>query len=67
MEKRQKIRQPIRKGERFRARLVCEGRMHGEKIAIVRDRVVTVKSKRNVGEIESFEIVRSKDGIFLAY
>ena len=66
MEKRQRIKHPIRKGDKFRTRLVCEGRMSGEKMAIVEGRVVTVKSERNIGEIESFEIVRAKDGIFLA-
>ena len=66
MEKRPRISQPIRKGERFRARLVAEGRMHGEKLAVVRDRVVTVRTKKRVGEFATFEIVRVHDGIFLA-
>ena len=66
MEKRPRIPQPIRKGERFKARLIAEGRMYGEKLAIVRDRVVTVRSTKRVGEFAAFEIVRAHDGIFLA-
>ncbi|HID43293.1 MAG TPA: radical SAM protein [Archaeoglobaceae archaeon] len=66
MEKRRKIRHPIRKGQRLRAKLVCDGRMFGEKIAVVNNRVVTVKTDRKVGDTINFEIVRDKDGIFLA-
>jgi hypothetical protein len=66
IEKRQRIKHPIRKGERFKARLIADGRMHGEKLAVVRDRVVTVKTERKVNEVVSFEIVRVRDGIFLA-
>ncbi|AEA46724.1 radical SAM protein [Archaeoglobus veneficus] len=66
MEKRPRIPQPIRKGERFRARLIAEGRMFGEKLAVVRDRVVTVRTDRKVGDFATFEIVRTHDGIFLA-
>ena len=66
MEKRRKIKHPIRKRQRFRAKLVCNGRMFGEKLAIVNERVVTVRTDRKVGEVAGFEIVRDKDGIFLA-
>ncbi len=66
MEKRARIPSPISKGERFRAQLIAEGRMFGEKLAIVRDRVITVRTDRRVGEFANFEIVRTHDGIFLA-
>jgi len=66
MEKRRKISHPIKKGDKFRAKLVCNGRMFGEKLAIVNERVVTVKTEKNVGDMANFEIVRDRDGIFLA-
>ncbi len=66
IEKRARIHRPIRKGERFRARLIAEGRMFGEKLAIVRDRVITVRTDKRVGEFATFEIVRVHDGIYLA-
>lgn len=65
--KRPKIQHPIRKGEHYKAKLVADGRMHGEKLAQIKRRVVTVKTPKKVGEIASFKIVRSKDGIFLGH
>lgn len=66
MEKRQKTKHPIKKGEILKARLVADGRMFNEKLAVVRNRVVTVRTQKKVGEIAKFKIVRSNDGIFLA-
>ncbi len=63
--KRPRIQHPIGRGEHYKAKLVAEGRMHGEKLAEVKDRVVTVKTNKKVGQTASFKIVRSKDGIFL--
>ncbi|MFO7967100.1 MAG: radical SAM protein [Archaeoglobaceae archaeon] len=65
--KRPRIQHPIRKGEHYKAKLIAEGRMHGEKLAEVKDRVVTVKTNKKVGQTASFKIVRSKDGIFLGH
>lgn len=65
--KRPRAQHPIRKGERYKAKLVAEGRMHGEKLAEIEDRVVTVKTNKKVGQTVSFKILRSKDGIFLGH
>ncbi len=65
--KRSRIQHPIRKGEHYKAKLIAEGRMHEEKLAVVKDRVVTVKTHRKVGQTASFKIIRSKDGIFLGH
>lgn len=65
IHKRPKIKHPIRKGERYKARLIADGRMHGEKLVVVKGRVVTVKTDKKVGQTANFEIARSKDGIFL--
>lgn len=65
IEKRPRIPHPIKKGDRFAARIVAEGRMHGEMITVVKDRVVTVITNKKVGDIVKFEIVRAHDGIFL--
>lgn len=67
IHKRPRIRHPVRKGERYKAKLIADGRMHGEKLAQIKGRVVTVKTSKGVGETASFKIVRSKDGIFLGH
>ena len=56
---------PIKRKEVFKARIVAEGRMYGEKLVVVKNRVVTVRTDRRIGEFVKFGIVRSKDGIFL--
>ncbi len=66
IEKRPRIPHPIKKGDIFRARIVANGRVKGEKIVVVKGRVVTVLTERRVGEFVKFEIVRDHDGIFLA-
>ncbi len=66
IEKRPRIPHPIKKGDVFRARIVANGRVRGEKIVVVKGRVVTVITDRKVGEFVKFEIVRDHDGIFLA-
>lgn len=63
--KRSRIQHPIRRGEHYKAELIADGRMHGEKLAQIKDRVVKVKTNKKVGQTASFKIVRSKDGIFL--
>lgn len=65
--KRPRVQHPIRKGEHYKAKLIADGRMHGEKLAVVKDRVVTVKTHKKAGQTTSFKIVRSKDGIFLGH
>ncbi|MFP3910221.1 MAG: radical SAM protein [Archaeoglobaceae archaeon] len=65
--KRPRVQHPIRKGEHYKAKLIAEGRMQGEKLAEVKGRVVTVRTHKKVGQTASFKIVRSKDGIFLGH
>ncbi len=66
IEKRPRIPHPIKKGDVLKARIVANGRVKGEKIVVVKGRVVTVLTERKVGEFVRFEIVRDHDGIFLA-
>jgi len=63
MEKRQRIECPFKKGEKLKAKIVCEGRLKGEKICVARGRSIAVNTSKKVGEIASFEIVSTKDGI----
>ena len=65
MYKCEKYPHPIKKGDVFKARIVADGRMHGEKLVVVENRVVTVRTDRKIGDFVEFRIVRSKDGIFL--
>ena len=65
MEKRDRIPSPIKRGERFKAKIVANGRMRGERLCIVKNRVVTVLTNKKVGDYVKFEIVRTHDGIFL--
>ncbi len=66
IEKRPRIPHPIKKGDVLKARIVANGRVKGEKIVVVKGRVVTVLTDKKVGEFVKFEIVRDHDGIFLA-
>ena len=66
IEKRARYPSPIKRGDVFRGRIICEGRSEGEKIAVVKGRVVTVLTNKGVGEAVKFKIVREKDGILLA-
>jgi len=65
IEKRRRIPQEIRKGEIYTAKIVADGRNFGERIAVVKNRVVTVLTDKKVGKFVRFKIVRAKDGIFL--
>jgi len=65
IEKRKKYPSPIKKGEKFRARVVIPGRMRNEGIAVIRGRTVTIRTKKRVGEYVSFVITRTHDGIYL--
>ncbi len=65
IEKRERYPSPIRRGEVFSARIVLDGRSYGERIAVVRNRVVTVLTDRNPGSRVKFLVTRAKDGIYL--
>jgi uncharacterized Fe-S cluster-containing radical SAM superfamily enzyme len=65
IEKRPRIPHPIKKGDVFKARIVADGRVRGEKIVVVKNRVVTVITDKEVGDYVKFQIVRDNDGIFL--
>jgi len=65
IEKRPRIPHPIKKGDVFKARIVADGRIRGEKIVVVKSRVVTVITNKDVGDYVRFQIVRDNDGIFL--
>ncbi len=47
----------------MRARVVCEGRLRGEKICVARGRSIAVNTSKRVGEFVEFEVVSTKDGI----
>jgi len=65
MHKRKRYPAPIKKGDKYVAMVVAEGRMRGEMLAVVKNRVVTVRTDLKPGKFVKFQIVRAKDGIFL--
>ena len=65
MEKRPRLECPFKRGERVRARIVCEGRLKGEKICVARNRSIAVNTGRKVGDFVEFEVVSTKDGIIV--
>jgi len=65
IERRKRVPSPLKKGERHRARIVADGRTHGEMLCVVKERVVTVITNKNMGDFVDFEITRTKDGLFL--
>ncbi len=64
IEKRPRIPQPIKKGEVYNARIVLPGRMKGEKLCVVKDRLVSILTDIAIGEFVKIKITREKDGIF---
>lgn len=65
IEKRKRFPAPVRKGEILSGKIVLDGRNHGERIVVIRDRVVTVQTNKDVGEHVKFKITRAKDGILV--
>ncbi len=65
IEKRRRYPSEIKKGDIYSAKIVADGRNFGERIAVVKNRVVTVLTDKKVGEGVRFRIVRAKDGIYL--
>ncbi len=65
IEKRERYPTPIKRGEKFRARIIMPGRLRNERIVVVRNRTVTVRTNRKVGEFVNFVITRAHDGIYL--
>ncbi len=64
IEKRPRIPQPIKKGEVYKAQIVLPGRMKCEKLCVVKNRLVSVFTDREIGEFVKIKITREKDGIF---
>ena len=65
IEKRRRYPSPIRKGDVYFARIALDGRAHGERIAVVKGRVITVLTDKIPGKGVRFEITRVRDGIYL--
>ncbi len=65
IEKRERLPSPIKRGDVYFSRIVMDGRSHGEKIAVVKGRVVTVLTDKNPGKRVRFIITRAKDGTYL--
>ena len=65
IEKRERYPSPIKRGEKFRAKIIMPGRLRNEKMVVVRDRTVTVRTNKKMGEYVSFVIKRVHDGIYL--
>ncbi|MEM4497169.1 MAG: radical SAM protein [Archaeoglobaceae archaeon] len=65
IEKRPRIFNPFKKGDVEKGKIVAEGRMHGEKLVVARDRSVAVYTDKNVGDYVDFEVVSAKDGIIV--
>lgn len=63
-EKRKRIPKPIRKGESYNAKIVLPGRLKDEKLCIVKNRLVSIRSNKRIGSFAKIKIIRDKDGIF---
>ncbi len=55
---------PFKKDEIVRVRIVCEGRIPGEKIAVAKDRVITLPECDKKGNVK-VKIIRTKHNIFM--
>ena len=64
IEKRKRIPNPIKSGEIHKARIVMDGRLRGEKLVVVKDRLISIRTDRKVGDFVRFKITRDHDGIF---
>ncbi len=65
IEKRERYPSPISRGEKLRGKIVLPGRLRNEKIVVAKNRTVTVRTNKKLGEYVSFEVVRTHDGIYL--
>jgi uncharacterized Fe-S cluster-containing radical SAM superfamily enzyme len=63
IEKTQKLPKPFRKDETVEARIICDGRLNGEKIAVVGDRNISVPDCQKKGRAR-IRITRDKHNIF---
>ena len=64
IERRPRYPSPIKKGDIYTARIVSNGRLKFEKLVVVKDRVVSVRTDKKVGKYVRFRITRVKDGLF---
>ncbi|MCS7119410.1 MAG: radical SAM protein [Archaeoglobaceae archaeon] len=65
IERRPTIPNPFKRGEICYGRVVAEGRVHGEKLCISKDRSVAIISDKKIGEVVKFEVLRIEDGIIV--
>ena len=65
IEKRERYPSPISRGEKLRGRIVLPGRLRNEKIVVAKNRTVTVRTNKKLGDYVNFEVVRTHDGIYL--
>jgi uncharacterized Fe-S cluster-containing radical SAM superfamily enzyme len=59
-----KLEKPFQKGDVIKAKILFEGRQKGEKIAVSKNRLISVPNCQKTGKVE-LKIVRSKHNIFV--
>ncbi|MFH1506020.1 MAG: radical SAM protein [archaeon] len=57
---------PFKKGDQVKATIIAHGRYASEKLAVAKDRVITVKTDEKIGKNIKVKITRSKHNIFYA-
>ena len=60
------LKKAFKKGDRLKLDLVAPGRVHGEMLAVARDRVIGVLTDRPVGSRVSAAITRTTDNVYVA-
>lgn len=63
IKKTKNLPKPFKKGQTIKAKIVCDGRTKGEKIAVAQDRTITVPKCDKKGEIK-IKITRAKHNVF---
>ena len=64
IERRRRLPDPLKKGEIYRARVVSRGRLSFERLAVVNERIVSIRSQKNPGKYVKFRVTRVKDGLY---
>lgn len=65
LEKTKSLPKPFEKGKVIKANIVCDGRLKNEKLAVSKDRVISVPNCHEQGQVK-LKITRTKHNIFIA-
>jgi hypothetical protein len=66
IERRRRVKKIFRKGEKLPVKILFPGRMPGEAIGVAKGRNLTILTSGETGKTAKVEIIRAKDGIYLA-